>query len=318
MRFNQKYNTFKRIVRTGATNFVRNAWLAMAAMAVMVVTLTTILFSLIASETFNHSIDQITSKINVSVYLKDSVTEEQRNTLMDGLRKLPNVKEVGYVSKDQALAEYKVQNANNQGLLQALNETSNPLPASVKVLPNDPSKIQSIKAFLDKPENVALQDPQAGTSYSGDRKAAIDKITHATNILQRIGFVAVIVFAVISMLIIFNTIQMAIFNRRDELTIMRLLGATTWYIRGPFVVESIIYGVISAIVSTLIINSVFITASSALQASSLGLLDIGYANTYFHERFWNLLTMQLVIGIVIGAVSSTIATRRYLKFKTSK
>jgi cell division transport system permease protein len=318
MKFNQKFNTFKRIVRTGATNFVRNAWLAMAAMAVMVVTLTIILFSLVASATFNNTIAQITSKINISVYLKDSVTEEQRTVLMDGLRQLPNVKNVGFVSKDQALAEYKAANANNQGLLQALNETSNPLPASVKVLPHDPSRIQDIKNFLDKPDNVALLDPQAGTSYSGDRKAAIDKITHATNVLQRIGVAAVIIFAVISMLIIFNTIQMAIFNRRDELTIMRLLGATTWYIRGPFVVESIIYGVISAVLSILIINAVFITASSALQASSLGLLDIGYANTYFHDKFWILLTMQLVIGIVIGAVSSIIATRRYLKFKTSK
>jgi len=318
VKFSQKFNTFKRVVRTGATNFVRNAWLAMAAMAVMVVTLTIILFSLVASATFNNTIAQITSKINISVYLKDSVTEEQRTVLMDGLRKLPNVKEVGFVSKDQALAEYKAANANNPGLLQALNETSNPLPASVKVLPNDPSRIQDIKNFLDKPNNVALLDPQAGTSYSGDRKAAIDKITHATNVLQRIGFAAVLIFAVISMLIIFNTIQMAIFNRRDELTIMRLLGATTWYIRGPFVVESIIYGVISAVLSILIIDAVFITASSALQASSLGLLDIGYANTYFHHKFWILLTMQLTIGIVIGAVSSIIATRRYLKFKTSK
>jgi cell division transport system permease protein len=318
MKFNQKFNTFKRVVRTGATNFVRNAWLAMAAMAVMVVTLTIILFSLVASATFNNTIAQITSKINISVYLKDSVTEEQRTALMDGLRELPNVKSVGFVSKDQALAEYKAANSNNPGLLQALNETSNPLPASVKVLPHDPSKIQDIKNFLDKPDNVALLDPQAGTSYSGDRKAAIDKITHATNVLQRIGVAAVMIFAVISMLIIFNTIQMAIFNRRDELTIMRLLGATTWYIRGPFVVESIIYGVISAVLSILIINAVFITASSALQASSLGLLDIGYANTYFHDKFWILLTMQLVVGIVIGAVSSIIATRRYLKFKTSK
>ncbi len=318
MKFNQRYNTFKRIIRTGATNFVRNAWLAMAAMAVMVVTLTIILFSLVASATFNNTIAQITSKINISVYLKDSVTEEQRTALMDGLRKLPNVKNVGFVSKDQALAEYKAENANNQGLLQALNETSNPLPASVKVLPVDPSKIQDIKNFIDKPENTALLDQQAGTSYSGDRKAAIDKITHATNVLQRIGVVAVGIFAVISMLIIFNTIQMAIFNRRDELTIMRLLGATTWYIRGPFVVESIIYGIISAVSSILVIDAVFVTASSALQASSLGLLDIGYANTYFHEKFWILLTMQLAIGIVIGAVSSIVATRRYLKFKTSK
>ncbi len=129
---------------------------------------------------------------------------------------------------------------------------------------------------------------------------------------------AVIIFTLVSMLIIFNTIQMAIFNRRDELTIMRLLGASTWYIRGPFVVESVIYGILSAAVSIAIIDVLFVVSSSTLQASSLGLLDIGYANTYFHHNFLELLTLQLAVGIVIGAVSSIIATRRYLKFKTIK
>jgi hypothetical protein len=79
-----------------------------------------------------------------------------------------------------------------------------------------------------------------------------------------------------------------------------------------------LYGVIAALISVGIIHSVFVTASSALQASSLGLLDIGYSSQYFRENFWKLLTMQLLVGIVIGAVSSIIATRRYLKFKTSK
>lgn len=314
----KRVNTFRRVVRTGLLNFVRNAWLAIAAIAVMVVTLTTILFSIVANATFSNTIDQITSKINISVYLKDGVTVAQRNALMEELRHQPNVKSVSYVSKADALAKYRTDNANNQSLLQAVSETGNPLPASISIDPIDPTQIQGIKDFLDKPANKAFQDPQAGTSYSGDRKAAIDKISHATNVLQRIGVAAVLVFAVISVLIIFNTIQMAIFNRRDELTIMRLLGATTWYIRGPFVVESIMYGVIAAVASVLIANSVFITASSALQASSLGLLDIDYSAQYFRANFWTLLTLQLAIGIVIGAVSSVIATRRYLKFKTSK
>jgi cell division transport system permease protein len=126
----------------------------------------------------------------------------------------------------------------------------------------------------------------------------------------------VIVFAVICALIIFNTIQMAIFNRRDEITIMRLLGASTNYIRGPFIVESAIYGLLSGVLSVLIINSAFIASSSALQASSLGLLDINYANQYFDDHFVALLTLQIAIGIIIGTVSSVIATRRYLKFKT--
>lgn len=307
-----------RIIRTGTVNFARNTWLAMAAMAVMVVTLTIILFSVVTSATFDHTIAQINSKIDISIYLNDSVTDQQRIDLMDQLRSMSETKSVGYVSKDQALAEYKAANANNQDLLTAINETGNPLPASVQVTPLDPGKIDQIQALLNRPSTIALEDPQAGTSYSGDRKAAIDKIAHATDILKRVGVIAVVIFALISMLIIFNTIQMAIFNRRDELTIMRLLGASTWYIRGPFVVESIIYGILSAIISIAIIDALFIVASSGLQASSLGLLDIGYSNTYFHHNFLSILTLQLGVGIVIGAASSVVATRRYLKFKSPK
>lgn len=314
----KRINTLRRVVRTGLYNMVRNAWLAIAAIAVMVVTLTIVLFSVVANATFNNTIAQITSKINISVYLKDSVTEAQRDDLMEELRGLPNVRGVEFVSKADALRQYRADNAGNTSLLQAISETGNPLPASVRIDPVDPARINDIKTFLDQPANIALQDPQAGTSYSGDRKDAVDKITHATNVLRRIGVAAVLIFAVISMLIIFNTIQMAIFNRRDELTIMRLLGATTWYIRGPFVVESIIYGIVAAVISILLIKAVFVTAASALQASSLGLLDIAYASTYFQQNFWTLLGLQAAIGVVIGAVSSTIATRRYLKFKTSK
>ncbi len=308
--------TTGRIITTGALNFMRNATLAVAAIAVMVVTLTIVLFSLVTSVTLTHTINQISDKINISIYLNDAVTATQRKDLMDDLRKLSQVKNVEYISKDQALAEYKAANAGNKNLLAALNETGNPLPASIQVDPVDPAKIDQIQKVLHRTSTVALEDPQAGTSYSGDRKAAIDKIAHATDILKRVGVAGVILFTLVSMLIIFNTIQMAIFNRRDEITIMRLLGATTWYIRGPFVVESIIYGVMSALISVAIIDVLFVVAASTLQASSLGLLDIGYANDYFYDHFFVLLTVQLSAGIVIGAVSSIIATRRYLKFKT--
>ncbi len=313
---NRKLITFRRIINAGAVSFMRNASLAIAAIAVMVVTLTIVLFSLVTSATLNHTISQIADKINISIYLSDNVTTDQRNHLMTDLRRLTEVKSVSYLSKDQALAEYKAANANNKQLLAAINETGNPLPASIAVDPVDPAKIDQIQALLSQPSTQGLEDPQAGTSYSGDRKAAIDKIAHATTVLKQVGVIAVVVFTLVSMLIIFNTIQMAIFNRRDEITIMRLLGATTWYIRGPFVVESIIYGVLSALISVVIIDVLFVVASSTLQASSLGLLDIGYANNYFYDNFALLLTLQLAAGIVIGAVSSIIATRRYLKFKT--
>jgi cell division transport system permease protein len=310
----RRFITLWRIIHTGIVNFMRNISLAVAAMAVMVVTLTIVLFSLITNATFTNTIAQITNKIDVSVYLKDSTTPAQANQLVKQLQHQPNVKSVRYLDKSAVLKRYEAQNAGNVQLLTAINETTNPLPATILIKPTDLNKITDIKAFLSKQDNAKLQsDPP---SYSGDRKAAIDKITHATNVLRKIGVVTVIVFTIICALIIFNTIQMAIFNRRDEITIMRLLGANTGYIRGPFVVESMIYGILSAVFSVLIINAAFLASSNALQASSLGLLDINYANIYFEQHFLILLTIQLMLGIVIGAVSSTIATHRYLKFKT--
>lgn len=312
----KRITTFGRVIRTGVMYFVRNAWLAIAAMAIMVITLTIILFSVIANATFSNTVRQITDKIDVSLYLKDTVTAEQTNDLITQLKKLPAVKSVTYLSKQQALDAYREQNSGNQQLLAAINETDNPLPATIRISPIDLNHIDAIRSFTDKKAIAALQSDPA--SDSGDRREAINKITHATNIMRRAGVAAVAIFAAISVLIIFNTIQMAIFNRRDELQIMRLLGATTWYIRGPFVVETIIYGVLSAIVSILLINALFVTASGSLQATSFGLLDISYSQEFFQKYYWQLLSMQLTLGILIGAVSSTIATRRYLKFKTSK
>lgn len=311
----RKLITLWRIVHTGIVNFIRNASLAIAAMAVMVITLTIVLFSLITNATFVNTIQQITDKIDISVFLNDDVTETQGERLSSELQKLPNVKSVQYLDKQQALNAYIRQNAGNQDLVAAATEAGNPIPATIRIKPKDLNKIQDIKDFLSKKDVAALQT-SGSPSYSGDRKKAIDNITHATNILREIGVVAIAVFALVSALIIFNTIQMAIFNRRDELTIMRLLGAGTWYIRGPFVVESAIYGMLSAVISVLIVNSAFVASSSTLQASSLGLLDINYASQYFGRNFWNLLGLQLLVGIVIGAASSVIATRRYLKFKT--
>jgi cell division transport system permease protein len=312
---NRKLITFSRIISTGMVNFVRNAWLAIAAMAVMIITLTIVLFSLVTNAAFNNTIAQITDKIDVSVYLKDTTDKTQGQELANGLRALPNAKSVTYLSKEDALKRYKEQNKDNPELLSAINEAENPIPATIQIKPRDLNKIQDVRDYLNKSDNKKLWDD---VSYRDDRKAAIDKIAHATNLLRRAGVVAVAVFAVISVLIIFNTIQMAIFNRRDEITIMRLLGASTWYIRGPFVVESIIYGIISAIVSIVLIHSLFVASSSALQASSLGLLDIQYASDYFTSHLWQLLLIQIGLGILIGAASSFVATKRYLKFKTSK
>lgn len=306
-----KLTSVRRVVKTGGVNFVRNFTLSVAATAVMVVTLTIVLFSVIANATFNNTISQINEKIDISVYLKDEVTEQEKDGLVAQLEGLPNVKSIEYVSKDQALEEYKKDNADNVDLLLAVAQTDNPLPATIRIKPIDPEKNNDIKAILESPEALKLQSEE--TSYSGDRKEAIDKITSATTFFRKAVLVSVIVFAVISMLIIFNTIQMAIFNRRDELTIMRLLGASPWYIRGPFIVETMFYGIISAVLSVSICNFLFVVQAQAFDASSLGLLDLQFANEYFAQNFWLFFGVQLALGMSIGAVSALIATKRYLR-----
>lgn len=280
------------------------------------VTLSIILLSLVVNTTLSGTIKQITDKIDVSVYLKDEVTANERREFIQKLETLPNVASTKYLSKEEALEAYRQENINNPDLLTAINQTDNPLPATIRIKPKDLDRVQEIQTFLNQEENKVLQAEEP--SYSGDRKEAIDKISHAANVLQRVGIAGIILFAVISVLIIFNTIQMAIFNRRDEISIMRLLGANTWYIRGPFVVETIMYGIISGLISILLIKSLFIASSGPLEASSLGLLDITYAQRYFNDHFWILLFAQIGIGVIIGAGSSIIATRRYLKFKAPK
>jgi cell division transport system permease protein len=312
----QKMTMFWRVIVAGFKNFFRNSWLSLAAMAVMVITLTIVLFSFIANATFNYTVQSIRDKIDISVYLKDDVATEQRDKLVTQLKDFDNVRGVEYISKDQALEDYIAANKDNIDLQLAISQTDNPLPASLKIKLYDPDKIDEIKQFLDSKPIKAQQSDE--TSYSGDRKEAIDKIAKATTFIRRAGIGGVVVFAFISVLIIFNTIQMSIFNRRDELNIMRLLGASKWYVRGPFLVESVLIGTASAVISVVVCNAVFSVAANTLNASSLGLLDITYASSYFTSHFWEIVGIQLSIGILIGVGSSFVATRRYLKFKTAK
>lgn len=305
-----------RVFLGGFLNFMRNAWLSVAAMAVMVVTLSIVLFSFIANATFSHTIQEIRDKIDISVYLKDEITTEQRDELTSDLHAIQNVRSVEYISKDQAREEFIQSNQDDVDLQLTVTQIDNPLPASLRIKLHNPDRIDEIKSFLDQPEIMELQSDE--TSYAGDRKDAIDKITKATTFIRQAGIVGVLVFACISVLIIFNTIQMAIFNRRDELSIMKLLGASRWYIRGPFLVESMLIGIFAALISVGLCKGIFSIASNTLEASSFGLLDITYSGAYFADHFWKILPAAIGIGMFIGITSSFVATQRYLRLKNTK
>lgn len=309
--------TFGRVLKNGINNFLRNITLAIAAIAVMAITLTTILILIITNAALNNTIGNINGKINISVYLKDSVTAPQTTTLLTQLRSIKEVKSVQYLSKDQALASYESENAGNKTIETATIALGiNPIPATIYITPVTPSQLSEIKQFLNEPNIATMQE--ANSSYSGALQTAIDKIAKTTRLLKEAGFISVIIFGTTSVLIIFNTIRMTIFNRRDEIQTMRLLGAGTWFIRGPYIVENIIYGLISATISLAFVEILFTTVSNNLQASTFGLLSISYLEYYFKHYFVSLLFLIVGLGIIIGAGSAFVATRRYLKYKTRR
>lgn len=300
-----------RIMKTGFRNFFRNLWLSTAATAVMTITLTIILFSYVATSALTSTISQVVEKIDVSVYLRDTVTPAQAGNLKAKLEATPNVESVKFVSKTDALKIYQEQNKNNKELLAAVTADDNPLPQSLAIKAEDPNKIDPIIAFVNKAEFKPLLQEKDPISYTGERKKTVDRIIGATNFIKQVGLLASALFVVISTLIIFNTIRMAIFTRREEIEIMQLVGATNWFIRGPFIFEAALYGVIATGVAVLLCYSVVLGAGPKINAY----IDTQTVINIFRSQPLLIVGTELLIGVTIGAASSLLAMTRYMKLR---
>ncbi len=301
--------TFWRIFLAGLRNFLRNTWLSAAATAVMMVTLVLMTCSYISNSALSSTIKTVTDKIDVSVYLSSTITQKQIDDFKQELLASPNVIAVKYVSKKDAVAAYREQNKTNPQLLEALDVAGDALPASLQIKAKDPRHLDQIAAIVDKPHNHDLQDPQAPPSYSGNRRVTIDRIVHFSNFFQRTSLVASVIFIVISILIIFNTIRMAIFTRREEIEIMKLVGATNWFIRGPFLVEASLYGVIAAVFALVFCYGLLLSGADKLG----NYIDISSTVQIFRHYPIVVVMAEVAAGILIGCTSSLLATMRYLK-----
>lgn len=298
-----------RIMKTGFRNFFRNLWLSTAATAVMTITLTIILFSYIATSALTSTIEQVVEKIDISVYLKDTVTSAQVNNFKAKLEATPNVESVKFVSKNDALLIYQEQNKNNKELLKAVTKEDNPLPQSLAIKAKDSTKIDPIIAVVNKDEFKAYLQEKDPVSYTGERKKTIDRIVGATNFIKRVGLLASGLFIVISTLIIFNTIRMAIFTRREEIEIMQLVGATNWFIRGPFIFEAALYGIIATFIAVTLCYSMVLGAGPKISSyvETQTIIDV------FRNSPFLIVGAELLIGVAIGALSSLLAMSRYMK-----
>lgn len=301
--------TLWRIAVWGIRNFLRNAWLSTAATAVMTVTLILILTSYVSTTALNATIKSIVNKIDVSIFLKDDATADQTKNLQAQLQAQSEVQSVRYVSKSEALQRFLAQNQDRQQLNENLNESQNPLPASLEIKAKDPKKLDQIVALVagDNVKPLVLK-----FSYEGDRKKTIDSIVKISNFLKSAGLVASLISIVISVLIIFNTIRMAIFARRAEIEIMKLVGATNWFVRGPFMFEAAMYGVIASVIAATLCVAL-ISAGGPKLATYVGASDISSLLTGFARSSVMMFLAALVIGVSIGITSSLLAMSRYLK-----
>jgi cell division transport system permease protein len=298
-----------RVLIAGTRNFLRNAWLSTAATAVMTVTLTIIVVSFISNSALTDTVKNITDKIVLSVYLKDGITEQQKQQILDRLDSTGNVQKTIFVSKDEAVLRYKEKNKNNPVQLQAIEITGNNLPASYEVHLVDRNKLDSVIKTATTAELLPLLDPKKPVSISGSRKDAIQNIINGSNFVIQLGLIASLVFLTISTLIIFNTIRMAIFTRRDEIEIMKLIGATKWFIRGPFLFEAMLYGMVGAVIATGLAYMLLLGSGPKLS----NYINVGATIDFFSTYPALIIGAEIFIGMCIGVFSSLLAMSRYLK-----
>lgn len=310
-RTRRKWLTFVRMCRYGINNFSRNTWLTIAATAVMTITLLIMFVTLVARQVLVDTVDSIKDRTDMSIYVKTETSDEAAKNIQGEIEKLPGVKSVRYISPEQARTDFANQNKDDAQTLEALNEAINKFPGTFRVNIvdiNDPSQLDHfVKTNELYKEHV---DPNREPSFSGERRSAIQNIGLAIEFAQNAGLIASLVFIVISSLIIFNTIRMAIFNRKEEIQMMKLIGADRSFIRGPFVVEAIVYGVIAAFIATALGVGGLYAIKDALASYQIAIDGIVDGVTVY---IGVVLLGMIIAGALIGIVSSLLATRKYLK-----
>lgn len=295
-----------RITKYGIQNFWRNGWLSIATVAVMVIALWVFLGLRIFGVVMDQAIASVRDKIDISVYFKTTAPEDEILKIQRSLESLPDVKQVEYISRDTALALFTEKHKDDTTISQALSEIGeNPLSASLNIKARDPEKYGVIASYLD----VDAFTPFIEKVSYAQNQVVIERLVGIIAGAERGGFALTVFLALVAGLVTFNTIRLAIYSNREEIGIMRLVGASNTFIRGPYVTEGALQGGVAAIVSLGIAVPLIILVSPYVQA----VIPASDLAAYVRNEFPVLLGTQLLFGAGLGIVSSFIAIRRYLK-----
>ncbi|HVM73772.1 MAG TPA: permease-like cell division protein FtsX [Candidatus Paceibacterota bacterium] len=303
--------TTKRVARYGFVGFLRNGFVSLAAILIMTITLFVAATLLISSAALSSVLADLTSKVDVTVYMTPGATQDQIEQVQKSLQALPEVQSVTYISSDQALSAFQARHAGDQLTMQALQELpGNPLGASLEVRAKDTSQYANIAQFLTAEQSSGTSGGSAIDKINYvQNETSIQKLTSIIQTSRKLGLAIALILGAASLLIAFNTIRLAIYISRDEIGIMNLVGAGHWYVRGPFMIEGLLYGVISGI----IVLALLYPLSAWLGPASQAFLGSFNVFDYYLTSFGTIFAVVMLSGIALGTVSSFLAVRRYLK-----
>lgn len=296
--------TVQRVITSGFLTFKRNAWLSMATVMVFGLVLFVLGGLVFIGALADTALRSIESKIDISVYFIPDAPEDQILAVKSDIAELPDVREVIYISRNDALVRFREQHKEDALIAGALDELGdNPLQASINIRAADPTHYAAISAFLAKKSYPAVEK----INYF-ENQAVIDRLSAITATVRGSGAVLAFFLAFVAVLVAFNTIRLAIYTMREEISIMRLVGATAWFIRGPFLISGMLYGMTAAIAVTVVF---FPFTWLAAPKISLLVPDFNLFS-YFLTNFLEFFGIMAAAGVLLGVGSSFIAVRRYL------
>ncbi len=303
----------KRVLRAGVLDFSRNAFVSVASILVMTVTLFVVGLTMFAGVILGSALQELRDKADVNVYFVQNAPEQGILELKASLEALPEVAKVEYVSSEDALAQFRERHQNDQLTLSALDELGqNPLGAVLNVKAKDISQYEAIASFLQAQQNATQGSASIIDKinfYDEAHRAALTRLEQITDSSSRLGLIIVILLIATTIAISFNTLRLAIYTSREEIQVMRLVGAGSFYIRAPFMVEGVLYGLIAALVTLLI----FYPLTWWLGGATGNFFGGVNVFTYYLSHFLYFFLIIAGTGVILGTVASFLAVRRYLK-----
>ncbi len=301
-----------RIIHYGFKNFWRNGLLSTATVAIVTLCLVVFAGLIMANAMTKSIITFLQDKIDIAVYFKTTTPEDQILAVKSSLENLEDVRLVDYISADRALEMFKERHKDDPAITQSLSELNeNPLEASLNVKAEDPNNYAAIAKFLENPDAAQY----VSTISYNKNQSVINRLASIIGGVNRLGLAVTIILSLIAGLVVFNTIRLVIYSNRDEIAIMRAVGASNTFVRGPYVMEGVIIGVLAAVLSLLLILIGLLITPLFYEGGTYFNIDIpGLSLTdYFTEHFFALFGWQLLFGVGLTVVSSFIAVRRYLR-----